>query len=155
MNIRDPFLLLNTNNFKELNRVPRGGLILAQQQQFGPLMNISDVFTDMEFTFNFTIVLIRFRRDSEQIFFFFFSFFTNNRSDFANRSQFGEIVDEMTHVVLQDQFLNKIKLKIKKDNNKKNCEMVFDFLNNIKEIIIIIINIIYMIYTMTKIIIYI
>lgn len=65
MNIRDPFLLLNTNNFKELNRVPRGGLILAQQQQFGPLMNISDVFTDMEFTFNFTIVLIRFRRDSE------------------------------------------------------------------------------------------
>lgn len=65
MNIRDPFLLLNTNNFKELNRVPRGGLILAQQQQFSPLMNISDVFTDMEFTFNFTIVLIRFRRDSE------------------------------------------------------------------------------------------
>lgn len=65
MNIRDPFLLPNTNNFKELNRVPRGGLILAQQQQFGPLMNISDVFTDMEFTFNFTIVLIRFRRDSE------------------------------------------------------------------------------------------
>lgn len=65
MNIRDPFLLLNTNNFKELNRVPRGGLILAQQQQFGPLMNISDVFMDMEFTFNFTIVLIRFRRDSE------------------------------------------------------------------------------------------
>lgn len=65
MNIRDPFLLLNTNNFKELNRVPRGGLILAQQRQFGPLMNISDVFTDMEFTFNFTIVLIRFRRDSE------------------------------------------------------------------------------------------
>lgn len=68
MNIYDPFsfLLVNTNSFKELNRVPRGGLIPAQQRQFGPLMNISDVFTEFtEFTFNFTIMLMRFKRDNE------------------------------------------------------------------------------------------